>query len=548
MEKTLPIGNDQFRLVRENGSYYVDKTLMIEDFIKYNDTAALITRPRRFGKTINMTMLREFFDITKDSRQIFANLAIMDTDYGKFINSRPVIYFSFKDCTANNQESLRKRLAKEMLNEYTRYAKIFDKDIDKTDIYVKIFYRNMEGMADGTISFDDMSSAIEDIIRVIHDYYNASPVLLIDEYDQPILSSYENGFKQELGEFFAAFYGSALKSNQYLGQALLTGIQRVAKESIFSKLNNIKVYTVVDTKYAPYFGLTGEETRKLLEYYNLTLNDEVKRQYDGYKFGNIEIYNPWSVLNYADSKKLMNFWINTSTNYLIRQALSVADDYFNDKFNDLIENGSVEVGINLETSFIELQNNYSLWGLLVNSGYLTVVEYNTGRGRTNLMTVKIPNDEVKSEFQMLIAEKAKIQNDDLDMMFQYLFHKDIENFIKIYSQIVLSCTSYYDAKENAYHMLFLGMCITLRGLYKVSSNLEAGYGRSDIMLESISKRRSHIIIEFKQGKDIEKLKEDAVNQILKQNYFKGLTGDIICIGLAHNKKECKAALREIHVE
>lgn len=477
MEKTLPIGNDQFRLVRENGSYYVDKTLMIEDFIKYNDTAALITRPRRFGKTINMTMLREFFDITKDSRQIFANLAIMDTDYGKFINSRPVIYFSFKDCTANNQESLRKRLAKEMLNEYTRYAKIFDKDIDKTDIYVKIFYRNMEGMADGTISYDDMSSAIEDIIRVIHDYYNASPVLLIDEYDQPILSSYENGFKQELGEFFAAFYGSALKSNQYLGQALLTGIQRVAKESIFSKLNNIKVYTVVDTKYAPYFGLTGEETRKLLEYYNLTLNDEVKRQYDGYKFGNIEIYNPWSVLNYADSKKLMNFWINTSTNYLIRQALSVADDYFNDKFNDLIENGSVEVGINLETSFIELQNNYSLWGLLVNSGYLTVVEYNTGRGRTNLMTVKIPNDEVKSEFQILIAEKAKIQNDDLDMMFQYLFHKDIENFIKIYSQIVLSCTSYYDAKENAYHMLFLGMCITLRGLYKVSSNLEAGYGR-----------------------------------------------------------------------
>ena len=241
MQKALPIGNDQFRIVREKDYYYIDKTLLIKEFLELRDTASLITRPRRFGKTLNMTMLREFFDITRDSREIFKGLAIMDTKYASLINTKPVIYFSFKDCSGKTQDELKVRLSKEILKEYQRYAVIFESGSqDKRDVYVRIFYNNLEKLISCSMSFAELSAYVEELIRVVHDHYGAAPILLIDEYDQPVLSSYENGYRKELGDFFSSFYGSALKGNEYMDQALLTGIQRVAKESIFSKLNNIR--------------------------------------------------------------------------------------------------------------------------------------------------------------------------------------------------------------------------------------------------------------------------------------------------------------------
>ena len=541
MLKTLPIGNDDFRDIRENHIYYVDKTLMIKDFIEYRDKVALITRPRRFGKTLSMTMLREFFDITKDSKAIFSGLAIMDTTYAELINSKPVIYFTFKDCNALDAGSLKIKLADIVRREYAKYILAFGDTTDKSHPYYLRFYQVYEMLCRGEIDEDYLSFSIGYLITAVFAFYGIKPIVLIDEYDQPIISSYDHKYHAHLSDFFSSFYGQALKGHGDLDLALLTGIQRVAKESIFSKLNNIMVYTVLDHKYASYFGLTGEETQTLLQYYGLELNEQVRAKYDGYLFGGIEIYNPWSILYYADKKELDNYWINTSTNSLIRESLREADSHFHKQFEQLLIDGEAKVGVMLETSFMELANRYTLWGLFINSGYLTV----TDKHSQQMMTVQIPNNEVKSEFQALVAAYTKLPNENLSLMLQALMGQDMDEFLSIYRELVLIYTSFYDAKENAYHMLFLGMVISLGNMYKVTSNIESGHGRSDIMMESKSSLHPHIIIEFKQGRSVAKLKEQALQQILDNRYFAGLAGKILCIGLAHNRKNCELAYKMI---
>lgn len=534
LKRVLPIGNDDFRKLRKNGSYYVDKTLMIKDFIEMQDEVALIARPRRFGKTLNMTMLKEFFDIEADSRDIFDGLAIMDTEYADQINSRPVIYFTFKNSKGTSAEELTAQLKLAMQEQYGYYEEKFRDKLNKNSFSAKKFYESYDLLMDQKSTHIYLSSALLDLTRVVYDFYHIRPILLIDEYDQPIMSSYEYGYHDLLGPFFANLYGSAMKGNSALGQALITGVQRVAKESIFSQFNNVRVYTVMHKQYAPYFGLTALETEKLLTDYDMILDENVRMKYDGYRFGGIEIYNPWSVLSYADIGSLDNYWINTSSNFLVKQALRTADKRFWDDFDQLAAGKEISVWLTLETSYIERDSNYSLWGLLVNSGYLTALK----RVDSNTAVVKIPNDEVMSEFQVLIAEISGVDGLDLQQMLSCLINKDMKRFFELYQDIVISCTSYMDAKENAYHMLFLGMCIALRGAYKVTSNIEAGYGRSDITLEALMTARSHVIIEFKQGEDLERLKEEALEQIIQNQYYTGLKGEVICIGLAHDKKRC----------
>jgi len=535
MLKTLPIGSDDFRKIRDNGSYYVDKTLMIKDFIEYHNEVALITRPRRFGKTLNMTMLREFFDITKDSKAIFEGLAVMDTEYAGQINSRPVIYFTLKDCSGSTSETLRFSFSNVMYSEYERYNEIFKGQANEQSGAYKSFKDLHAMLQNRNASWNHLTISLQVLERVVTEFFNMTPIVLIDEYDQPIISSHEYKYHREVKEYLAGFFSLGLKSQTDLHTALLTGIQRVAKESIFSKLNNIQVFTVLDEEYAPYFGLMTNETQTLLEYYGLELNEQVRAQYNGYLFGGIEIYNPWSILCYAKKKELNDYWINTSTNLLIRESLMKADNWFLEQFEELIINGTVKVDIMLEASFLELANRYTLWGLFVNSGYLTVVEKHSKR----TMTVRIPNDEVKTEFQDLVASYTKLPNESLNVMLDALMEQDMDKFFKIYQELVLIYTSFFDAKENAYHMLFLGMAVSLGGMYKITSNMEAGHGRSDIVMESKKNIRPHMIIEFKQGEDVQKLKEEALQQIMEKKYYAGLTGKILCIGLAHDKKSCE---------
>ncbi len=538
MKKRFPIGRDDFREVIEYNCYYVDKTLLIKDFIELGDKVSLITRPRRFGKTLNMTTLREFFDITKDSKRIFEGLAIMDTEYANQLNSLPVIYFSLKDCRGTTKDELRISLINQILNEYYKYVIIFESNIQTTNAkpYYPVFLQEFENLKSGNTSYANLAILLQNLVRIVSVYYQKPVILLIDEYDQPLLSAVEYGYKDELGTFFAIFYGSALKGNEYLGQALLTGIQRVAKESIFSQLNNINVYTVTDKMYASYFGLIESETETLLQYYDLELNGDVKRKYDGYLFGGVEIYNPWSILNYAQRREFENYWINTSTNKLIRDSILYADDRFHKTFNQLLEFGVAEVDAEMTVSFAELKTNATLWGLLICAGYVTVVH----RKDAFFSTVRIPNGEVRAEFQKIVADQIHVENRDLSQMLLYLTQNELEAFMEVYKNLVLTCTSFHDAKENAYHMLFLGMCLSLQGVYKITSNIESGYGRSDIIMQSLSpKDRPHIIIEFKQGEDTSQLKEEALQQILEQKYFAVLKGEILCIGLAHDKKKCE---------
>lgn len=535
MKKPLPIGIDDFEKVRRGGYYYVDKTLMIKDFLEMKDEVALIARPRRFGKTLNMMMLRDFFDISKDSRDLFDGLVIMETVYADQINSRPVIYFTFKDCKGNAPEDVFLLIKQKIYQEYLRYEKLLRNRLDKDSFESKDFYDMIDTLRNPQAPVPLWSNSIQLLTQIAKEAYGIAPLLFIDEYDQPIMSSYEGNFHEQMGNFFSNLYGAAMKGNASLGQALLTGVQRVAKESIFSQFNNARVYTVLHRQYAPYFGITEQEARMLLQSYGLSLNDAVKNEYDGYIIGGISVYNPWSLINYADFGVLDHYWVNTSSNSLIRKVLKQADRRFWEDFDRLILGEEVLVWLTLETSYIERDSNYSLLGLLVNSGYLTLKQ----RVDTNTAIVQIPNNEVMAEFEILISEIAGIEGLDLQQMFDALLKKDMERFFEIYKSIVISCTSYMDAKENAYHMLFLGMCISLRGLYRVSSNLETGDGRSDIMLEALNAGYPHVIIEFKQGEDLEKLKIEALQQILKKRYYSNLKGEIICVGLAHNKKHCE---------
>ena len=468
----------------------------------------------------------------------------MKSEYSNQLNARPVIYLSFRNCTGKDMDFLAYQIRAELSREFNRFDEILGNLLQMKTYAVRQFKQMLDLLENRDLSPKYMTTALADLTRVIQEHYHIAPLLLIDEYDQPIISSYEHGYHEDMGDFFSAFYGAGLKGNPYLDQAILTGIQRVAKESIFSQLNNPKIYTVMTERYSSYFGLTEAETGKLLEYYGRELSPQVKGMYDGYHFADKELYNPWSVLNYADSGYLDNYWVNTSSNYLVRQALEMASQSFWDDFEKLAAGGSTTVWLNLDTSYTERESNYSLWGLLVNAGYVTVEK----RIDANSATIQIPNEEVMSEFLILVSEMAGIESQGLREMFYALMHKDFKKFLEVYQNLVVTSTSFMDAKENAYHMLFLGMCMTLRGSYQVSSNLESGTGRSDITLKSLKTALPNVVIEFKQGEDIEKLKNQALEQILNQRYYAGLDGEVLCIGLAHDKKRCSAAYKVLTPE
>jgi len=535
VKKVLPIGKDDFRIIRENENYYVDKTLMIRDFIEYGDAVALITRPRRFGKTLNMTMLRDFFDITQKSENIFLGLSIMDTKYIKQMNSVPVIYLTLKGCIGESVEEMKEAIAEEILKEYVKHESNFCEVQDTVFIYSR-YFETLEMLKERKLDKVLLNHSLSYLIEALYTFYKVRPIVLIDEYDNPIIEAHGKGFRESFRDFYATFLTTALKGNPYLGQALLTGIQRVAKESIFSKINNVTVYNVLDEQYAKYFGLMEEETSVLLNYYELALNDSVRSLYDGYLFSGIEIYNPWSILSYAQKRKLRSYWIKTSTNALVNESILSADYEFHEDFERLIKNGEVTVKVNLEASFTELPRTETLWGLFVNAGYLTVVYEDFEFGT---LTVKIPNNEVLGEFRNIVGQYTRLSSQRLQNMLIALTNVELDDFLEIYQKLVLESTSYYDSKENAYHMLMLGMVMNLRDIYKITSNIESGYGRSDIVMESKDAKRPHIIIEFKQGEDIEKLKNEALQQILDKQYYIGLQGEVLCIGIAHDIKRCE---------
>ncbi|CUP02786.1 AAA family ATPase [Catenibacterium mitsuokai] len=536
MRKAIPLGVVDYETLKNQNYFFIDKSMMIYDFLMRKSTVTLITRPRRFGKTINISMMSSFFDITKDSKEIFKDTKIVETEYISEMNQYPTIFISFANAK-NDKWNVVKEIKLQLRKEYDRYAHVFEQ---KMAVFEQNEYESLvQGLMtknDGLL--DNIIDALSFLMERLEKYYHKKVMVFIDEYDTPFIEAHVGGYYEELRGGLSSLLHNALKTSTSLHYAMMTGIQRVGKENIFSDLNNLVVCTVKDPEYSQYFGFTEEETKQTLEYYDLSLNDEVKSMYDGYHFGEHDIYNPWSILNYASRKVLEPYWVNTSSNTMIKKAISYSDEAFERGYEELIRNGELETTVKMDTSFFEVNNTENLWGLLVNAGYLTL--HKTISIQDSLYIIKIPNQEVQLEFRKLTAYHLKATETDLTVLFNSLKRCKIEDFEDRYRKILLTLPSYHDLKdENSYHMMLLGMCAWLSNEYEVISNREVGKGRCDIILKS-KKNQISYILEFKytndSSVDLKQLAKSAIDQINSRRYDSELSGTVIRIGLAQYQK------------
>ena len=538
--KKIPIGTKSFSRLVEGNYYFVDKTLMIKEFLDRGTDVTLITRPRRFGKTINMSMMAEFFDITKDSKKIFNGTKIMETPYAAEINQYPTIFISFADAK-RDKETVVSTIRTQIQNQWDKYDFVFEnlKGFKKTN-YERLYEVLADNNKNNLKGIDD---AISFLMERMEDYYGKEVMVFIDEYDTPFVEAHTGGFYDEVRGGLAGLLHNSLKTSTSLKYAMLTGIQRVAKENIFSDLNNLDVYTVIDNDYSEYFGFSIEETKELLKYYDLELDEEVKEMYDGYKMGDKEIYNPWSILNYARRKVLVPYWVNTSANTMLKQAIEKADYDFKKQYEKLIKNNYLETRVVLQTSFYEVANTPNLWGMFVSAGYLTVTK--SIDALNDQYRVEIPNKEIRKEFINLTEYYLALQTGQLNDVVYNLLQEDRDEFFDSY-QNILMLPSYHDLNdENSYHMMMLGMCICLSNNYKVISNREEGKGRCDIIIQAKDEKKTSFVIEFKYFKEdkkdfekaLDKLSNEAIQQIKDRKYDYNLKGKVIYIGLAHHGKD-----------
>ena len=548
MKKRVPLGQKSYEKLKTGNYYVVDKSLMIKDYLDKGNEVTLITRPRRFGKTINMSMMAEFFDITKDSKELFKDTKIMNTAYASEMNQYPIIFISFSDVKGNKQMMIN-NIQQILAELYQKNNDVF-KNLDEYDLPFFENIRRNFSMPD-KIDLNGLDNALSFLMKQMERYYRKKVMIFIDEYDTPFIEAHINGFYNEIRENLSSMLHQALKSSNSLQYAMLTGIQRVAKENLFSDLNNLVVCTVADENYSQYFGFTESEVKELLEYYDLELNDRVKSMYNGYRFGNLQIYNPWSILGYVSEGKLKSYWVNTSSNSMIKQAMKRADEVFNDGYEKLVENGELETRVRMETSFFEANTTASLWGLLINAGYLTIdkmISFDQ-----NKYILRIPNHEVQKEFQDLTSYYLKASDTELSDLFDALIDEEQKSFEIRYQKLLMTLPSYHDLKdENSYHVLFLGMCAWLSKDYKIISNREEGKGRCDIIIQAKDENKTSFVLEFKYiGSDSEASQErlqiaakQAVDQIRDKQYDIEIDGKVVYIGLAHHGKDAAIEWQE----
>ncbi|MBS6761954.1 MAG: AAA family ATPase [Clostridium sp.] len=547
--KGLAIGEQNFRKLREMGGYYVDKTMLVEQFLDSYENVVLIIRPRRFGKTLNMSMMAEFLDCTKDAEKIFEGTAIAQTETWEDRNQYPVVYLSFLNVKGDVEKGFWGWLVNVLLAEYERYRFAWENErVSETcrksvEQLLEVLWEIKSGDIQKKY---DITGAIQLLCQVLEEYFEQKVFLLIDEYDTPFIAANVGGYFEEVRGVLAQLLSSALKGNPFLDKAFLTGIQRVAKENIFSGLNNLLVSTVNDAEYAQYFGFTEEETAELLNYYHLELTEKVRQMYDGYHIGDVDLYNPWSICMYALRKRLDPYWINTSENSMIRNAMDRCGEDFREDYEQLIEMGTVTTKVELESSFYEEASTASLWGLLINAGMVTVKE-KTDRG---MCKIRIPNHEVGRAFEDLTAHHLGVSGSKLSQLGDTLCLEKLDVFADVYRRILLELPSYHDLKdENSYHMMVLGMCSCLYGEYEIKSNRESGKGRSDLILKNLTGKYAHYILEFKYTKEesqnLTGLAEEAIRQVKVKRYDAGMKGKIFYIGLAHRGKESEVVWEEV---
>jgi hypothetical protein len=524
-KKRLPIGISDFKEMITEECYFIDKSLMIKDVVE-GAKIILYPRPRRFGKTLNLSMLRYFYDNSEDNRVLFNGLKVeKEESVMKKQGKHPVIYITFKDVKANDYNAAMYLIKELILEEYKKHRYLLKSDILMPED--KVYYNLILGRESKNEVF---MPSLKNLSEYLSKYHKANPVILIDEYDMPLQGAFTYRYYEEMVMFFRNLLSGCLKDNIYLEKAVLTGILRVAKESIFSGLNNLRVASLISEKSADKFGFLEKDVEETARYYEIEDKlDEIKSWYNGYNFGGVNIYNPWSILNYVDEKKLRPYWVNTSGNELIKDLLGKSDDSVKKSLNDLIEGIPVRKRVedNIVYNDIDREEDV-LWSFLLMSGYLRYDNLEK-IGDFYYADLSIPNEEVKYLYRGEIISRwfaAKNTKHGLEKVLKSLTDGDLEEFVDMFTDFSESCFSYFDVtgeeSEKFYHAFVLGMVVTLRDSYEIKSNRESGYGRYDVMLIPKDRGKRGIIFEFKRVNKKRETAETAManakKQVIEKNY------------------------------
>lgn len=556
----LPVGIDNFEKIRQNGFYYVDKTSLIEQLFSSWGEVNLFTRPRRFGKTLNMSMLKYFFEIGTD-RSLFDGLHISSNEKicSEHMGKYPVIFLSLKNAEGLNFDTAKYQMVELIAREAERFpflakdTNLSDRDREK--------YRVLTAFADGhyQMSDDVLCGSLQTLSELLYKHFNQKTVILIDEYDVPLDKAFQHGYYREMVALIRALFGRALKTNEALAFAVLTGCLRVSKESIFTGLNNFKILSITDSRFDEQFGFTDKEVQKLLADYHLEARfSETKEWYDGYRFGNVDVYCPWDVINHIDrikddpNARPEAYWINTSGNDLVKRFVDKANRTTRNEIEQLIAGNAIEKMLRLDLTYDEIDNSIeNLWSVLFTTGYLT----QTGMTEDGAYRLVIPNREIREVFKLQIQEwfkKSIFSNTEQLTAFWKAFEEGNTDGVEMYlNRIMSNSISVFDIKtgegkkEISYHNLLVGI-LTGNAEWLVKSNVEAGEGFADIIVET-EDPNAGIVVELKYTKDYDEMEQAcraALDQINDRRYQEYLLNDgrkdITLYGIAFCKKRCKA--------
>lgn len=556
-QKPLPIGTDLFRRLREDNAYYVDKTHIIREIATSGGYVHLFTRPRRFGKTLTMSMLNEFFNMTGD-KSIFDGLAVTDdrSFCDVWMGKYPTLFVSFKDIIAPTFEGACSQMKKNI-----SYAVSDLQDLMESTRLTDDQKTQLRQLQNGSASSEDVMYSLKTLCYLLSLHYNSNVILLIDEYDVPLNHAYLNGYYDEMVSFIRSMFGQVLKTNPYLQFAVLTGCLRISKESIFTGLNNIRVHSITDIHYDDAFGFTDTEVNELLHYYALTDHKStIKEWYNGYRFGKAEIYCPWDVINFcydllADpSAAPQTYWMNTSGNAFVKALIDRAPrGTAQMQIEKLIAGEAIRKPVNVQLTYNEIYSSMdNIWSLLFMTGYLTFDEDGADRTR-NTYCLRLPNREVKQIFIEQITawfqEKSTANTDILTALYTALITGDTAAIKDVIDAQLIDCISYHDAYESFYHGFLLALLLPCTE-WNVTSNRETGKGRNDILIEALDKSIG-IVIEIKNCRDdtMEEMCDEALRQIEERDYTAALRRyryrEIRTYGIAFWDKECMVKMKQV---
>ena len=550
----MPVGIEYFKELIQDEYYYVDKTLLIDEMLMNKSKVTLFTRPRRFGKTLNMSMLRYFFDVKdkEENKKLFENLKIYDSEYMSEQGKYPVIFVSLKDLKEDTWEECLesiKDIMYKIFNEYSFLRK-------KLNIVEK---RQFDKIWEITGNERNFKTSLLDLSNYLNKYYGEKVIILIDEYDAPIINAFDKGYYNEAINFFQTFYSSALKTNNSLKYGVLTGITRIIKEGIFSGLNNLYVNTILSKDYSEYFGLLENEVIEMLEYFDMKYKiEEVREWYNGYIFGESKVYNPWSIVNYVREKEIKAYWANVSGNTLLENMLDHAGESVYDDLKRFTDGESIEKYISDGTTIKSLLNNDDeIWQLLLYSGYLTKdekqKEIDVTSEYTDVYNLRIPNKEIRKYFGNMFLNRFFGTEVKTNTLIKALENGDIKKFEKTLGEIMINMLSHFDLDkemEKIYQVFMIGLVGFLMGKYEIISNDESGYGRYDLAMIPIKSNEKAYLMEFKISKTqkgMEERAQKALKQIDEKKYDTKLKTrgikNILKIGVAFYGKEVKVVFK-----